>query len=398
MAYVDRLEPTEGYARWNPLAVAIGEEIRHRNRAIPFADYMRYWNRGIATPGGRVIPGYYTGPDVSIGLGNNTTDFSTTPEITPMFGYLLARKIMKVWEATGRDPEFTIVEMGAGNGTMARDIMDGLEYFAQRTGIAVPVKYTIVESSPTLLAKQQERLEGYPVTFIEASAAEVQLPPFTGVVVTNELLDDMTVRPYQPTGHGWKELFVTEQGDSDQFHQEWRPVEAETAAFLDSRGITTSPDRVYYYNFEAEKWMRNVAASLQKGAVITIDYPHYDKPLTIHAAAAKGEIPFNLFGPIYLQKPLVGRVNITTGVDFEMLRQIGEEAGLQKAEYSTQGEFMYNCGYSGLKAELGAHFGAGLPKDDERRVRYGRHSEQSLLSSGFRALVQTTPNISLPRT
>lgn len=209
-------------SRHNPLALAITEDIGYRSEPLPFSQYMRYWNRGITTPENEYIPGYYTGDQVRIGIDNQTTDFSTTPEGTPMYGYLLANRILSVWEATGRDPNFTIVEMGAGNGTMASDILEAIAYFGHKRGIDIPLKYTIVESSPTLLARQKERLAGENVTFIEASAAEVELPPFTGVVVTNELLDDMHVRAFRKMERngqdGWHEMFVM-PGSAEEFRE-----------------------------------------------------------------------------------------------------------------------------------------------------------------------------------
>ena len=127
--------------------------------------------------------------------GGRAGQFLTSPEVGPLFGAVLARAVDAWWEEAGRPSPFVVVDAGAGPGTLARAVL------AARPAVAVDgaLRYVAVERA----AAQRAAHAGLAV----ASAETVPDEPFTGVVVANELLDNLPFRLAVHDG-GWREAFV----------------------------------------------------------------------------------------------------------------------------------------------------------------------------------------------
>jgi SAM-dependent MidA family methyltransferase len=147
--------------------------------AIPFDQYM-----SIALYGAH---GFYT----SGGSAGRRGDFITSPEVGPLFGAVMARAITGCWRDLGEPDDFRVVEVGAGPGTLARAILA-----ARPRGMA---SYVAVEVS----AAQRER---HPAGVV--SQGEMPTEPFVGMIVANELLDNLPFR-LAVFDNGWREAFVT---------------------------------------------------------------------------------------------------------------------------------------------------------------------------------------------
>ena len=160
----------------------IANDIRHNSGWIPFSRFMEL---ALYAPG----LGYYSGGAAKLGRDG---DFTTAPEMSPLFGQTLARVVADLIGKT--TPQ--IMEFGAGTGKLARDILNELSSM----GVAVH-RYSIVELSGELRARQQETLRGFPqVTWLDQFPAV-----FSGVVLGNEVLDAMPVQLVTRTAQGWRE-------------------------------------------------------------------------------------------------------------------------------------------------------------------------------------------------
>jgi SAM-dependent MidA family methyltransferase len=179
-------EPTPDAATASrSLQSLIAEDIRRNSGWIPFARYMEL---ALYAPG----LGYYSGGAAKLGKDG---DFTTAPEITPLFGQALAQTIAGLMTDTA--PQ--ILEFGAGTGKLAYDILTEL---AAR---GVPVqRYTIMELSGELRARQRHTLRGFPqVAWLD------RIPDaFSGVVLANEVLDAMPAHLVARTAQGWRERGV----------------------------------------------------------------------------------------------------------------------------------------------------------------------------------------------
>jgi SAM-dependent MidA family methyltransferase len=136
------------------------------------------------------VEGFYT--RAGGGSAGRRGDFITSPEVGPLFGAVVSRFLDAEWERIGRPAEFTVVDVGAGPGTLARSVL------AARPGCADALRYVAVDVS----APQRER---HPAGI--ESVAELPTAPFDGVVLANELLDNLPFR-LAVFDHGWREAFV----------------------------------------------------------------------------------------------------------------------------------------------------------------------------------------------
>ena len=144
--------------------------------------------------------GFYTSGG---GAGRRTGDFLTSVEVGPLFGRLVARLADRCWEASGRPERFTLLDAGAGRGTLARSVL------AARPACAPALRYLLVERSAALRAEHgplRERPPG-PCVAVE-SLPDLPDGPFEGLVVANELLDNLPVRLLERTAAGWAEVCV----------------------------------------------------------------------------------------------------------------------------------------------------------------------------------------------
>src|SRR4051794_35666990 len=156
------------------LAALIGRAIARDGGWLPFDRFMAL---ALYAPG----LGYYASSSRQFGrMPSSGSDFVTAPEMTPLFGRALARQIADAFEATGTDE---IWEFGAGSGALALQLLQVLGERVRR--------YTIVDLSGTLKARQKETLAAFGETVHWAS----ELPQaIRGVVIGNEVLDAMPMK------------------------------------------------------------------------------------------------------------------------------------------------------------------------------------------------------------
>lgn len=241
---------------------------------IPFSAFMAealYGPTGFYTAGG--------------GAGRRR-DFVTSPETGPLFGAVLARALDTWWREAGFPDPFFVVEAGAGAGTLARSILHA------RPQVLPALRYVLVEVSPTLRDAQRSGLtlvppsevmgavltdadgDRHPVSGagpILTALADLPAGPFGhGVVIANELLDNLPFDIVRRTPRGWDELGVDPAGPTPT----WRSVPA--APPLTDR-LPPGSDQVPVgaavpVQRAAGDWLRRALALLRHGHVVVIDY------------------------------------------------------------------------------------------------------------------------------
>jgi SAM-dependent MidA family methyltransferase len=129
------------------------------------------------------------------GTAGRRGDFLTSPEVGPLFGTVLAGALDAWWSELGEPAPFTVVEAGAGRGTLARAVL------AAGPECGPALRYVAVERSGALRAGHPEGVE---------SSATMPRDPFVGVVLANELLDNLPFGLLERRPGGWAEVRVTE--------------------------------------------------------------------------------------------------------------------------------------------------------------------------------------------
>jgi len=289
-------------------------------------------------------------------LADRPTDagyFLTAPETHAIFGWTIARRIEQMWADLGEPNPFGLVEYGAGSGTLAIAILEGLRRHGS-SRLLEAIRYEPIEANQYRLADLRRRFE-------ESGLADRLAPPgspsdgplpVTGVLLANEFLDALPVHRVVIRGGELRELFVA-----------WRerfveivaaPSTPELARRLADDGLDPgrmAEGQVAEMSLGLEPWLDDVAARLARGYVVAIDY---------------GYPAAELYGPRRLAGTLLGYrghrveedpftdpglIDLTAHVDFTALQFLGERRGLRSVAFATQSEFLVA---SGLELELRA--------------------------------------------
>ncbi len=193
---------------------------------------------------------------VAEGEAGRRGDFITSPEVGPLFGRCLARYLDRVWDRLGRPPEFPVVEHGAGPGTLARAVL------AARPECSDALRYITVERS-------QRQRRRHP-TGVEA-LAEPPTGVSTGVVVANELIDNLPVDIYRRATEGW-ERWMVGVDTRGELVETTIAAGPETMVRLDKwagsvgRGAVVPDLRV------ARQWLADRVLELESGSILVLDY------------------------------------------------------------------------------------------------------------------------------
>jgi SAM-dependent MidA family methyltransferase len=272
--------------------------------------------------------GYYASARATLGREG---DYFTSVSVGKIFGQLLAAQFQEMWERLGHPAPFTIVEQGAHDGTFAADVLGWCQ--ESTPDFFKVLEYAIVEPLAPLRAKQQTRLAEFSEKLTLRNTLE-DLPPFTGVHFSNELLDAFPAHRVRFRNGEWRELYVTPD-------LTWtdRPINNDTllnslVAVPSLEGYTTE------VNLEARQWATRLAARINRGWALMIDYGYprhrYYSPDrrdgTLQSYAAHRKVPNPLENP--------GFQDLTTHVEFTSLAEAFVAAGMQIAAYTDQHHFL----------------------------------------------------------
>jgi SAM-dependent MidA family methyltransferase len=301
----------------------IQAEIERSDGWISFARYMEM---ALYAPG----LGYYAGGAAKFGAAG---DFITAPEMTPLFGRTLAISAEAVLHATGGD----ILELGAGSGRLALDLLSELELQQ-----ALPTQYLILEVSPDLQARQRALLAAEAPHLLSRVVWLNQLPErISGLILANEVLDAMPVHLLH-----WTAEAVLEQGvgiESGEFV--WRDRALSEGPLLQA-GLAIQPvgDYLSEINLAAPAWINSLANCLERGVVLCLDYG-FPRGEYYHPQRHMGTLRVHyrhhsLDDPFYLP----GLCDITAHVDFSAVADAASESHLDLLGYTSQANYLLNAG------------------------------------------------------
>ena len=262
--------------------------------------------------------GYYQRPPIGA-----SGDFVTAPHVHPVFGALLARAIRELWQGLGGPVPFSIAEVGAGDGTLARQLLDGLE--------DLPLDYLAVERS----AGARLALAEVPGIRVAASLPSDGRPH---LLLGHELLDNLPFRRVRGTGDGAVEILVGE-GLTE--------VETPLPADLDTPEVLAAgEERVV--PVETFVFVDRIAPQLDRGYALFIDYGADDGP----GGGPHGYQGHRVIGDV-LADP--GSADITAGVDFGAVARRAAGHGLTTFPTISQHDALIRLGLEAwIRGELQA--------------------------------------------
>jgi SAM-dependent MidA family methyltransferase len=321
------------------------------------------------------------------GAGRAGGDFLTSVEVGSLFGALVARAVDGWWDELGQPDPLLVVDAGAGRGQLARDVL--------RAGprCAGSLRYVLVERSAGLRAAQAEYLPLEPPDLalgpafppepdddpiavpgsgpVVTALEDLPATPAIGVIIANELADNLPFRIVERTATGWNEIRVAEATASAP------PAEGQRAggirfaeiAVLAEEGLAAAADRLTEGHdvpvgvrlpvpTALSAWLQSAASMLRRGVVIVIDYAASVEELASQRAGSGA-------GPGWLRtyraqrpggSPLdePGSQDITADVPLEGLRRAAAAAGFSVLAESSQADWLKSLGVEALVEEARA--------------------------------------------
>ena len=331
------------------MSSAVQQEIRElieRRGRITFAEFMQVC---LYSPRG----GFYS--DRGDGI---SAHFSTSPVSHPAFGALIARQLEQMWLVLGNPSVFHVIEVGSGDGALARSIVDACRRTSPQ--FARSLYYVAVDYQPGWPQSFQHPLDRSNRTEDAMSFSGSDLSRrvqrvkaeglgafgnIVGCILCNELIDNFPVHRFVIQEGRVREVFVTLVGD-DFTEVLDEPSTPRIEERLSGLNLSLAEGHRGEVCLALEDWTSRLSTALDRGFVLTIDY---------------GELASDLYGPANAQGTLVcykehvvgsdpyrhtGQQDITCLVDFTSLMRLGERHGLSTVGYTRQCRFLENLGFS----------------------------------------------------
>jgi SAM-dependent MidA family methyltransferase len=310
------------------LCQLISDEISHEPLAsISFARFMEL---ALYEP----KFGYYTAALDKFGKAG---DFTTAPEISPLFARCIGRQCEQVLANLG---QADILEIGAGTGQLAIDLLLFLEQEQ-----SLPCTYKIFEISPTLKKRQQERLQqDIPHLFsLVEWLDEWPALPIKGVILANEVVDALPVHQYLWTEDCIQEVRVT--CEKHRFIYHLAPVDDLLISQLTQLQANYFSEIKIYQSEMCRRlpdWVGKLSCALDQGLALIIDYG-FPAQEYYHPDRANGTLLCYYQHRAHADPlSLVGLQDITASVDFSSMAQAALQSGLKVAGFTSQAAFLLN--------------------------------------------------------
>jgi SAM-dependent MidA family methyltransferase len=348
------------------------ELLRQRLRAspdgrLPWAEVMR---TALYEPG----LGYYRRGVRRIGRSG---DFFTSVSVGPLFGKLLAEFAHQTWAGMGKPRVFTIIEQGAHDGTLARDVLTGcLETSAE---LFEAVRYVFIEPDETLRQAQRETLGSdmgsklHHDTFLGTGPA---------LFLCNELLDAFPVHRLRWDGAAWKELWVRED-----------EAAPSGFAFVEDQLSTPSlleevaghgPELPHGWTTEicpdVAPWLDELARMPFAGAVLILDYGFTEEA---HFAPERSDGTLRRYWRHQMDDKVLsdlGEADLTAHVDFSRVTKLASARGFTVNEFTEQGRFLTRLFVDAFKNH-------GVAPDPATQRQFHTLTHPGQMGRSFQALV-----------
>ncbi len=358
--------------------ITANETIRREVEKHGVVSFARFMELALYHPG----TGYYE-REKSPGKRG---DFYTSVSVGSLFGELLAFQFAE-WleaEAGNQKPEVRIIEAGAHDGQLAKDILNWLQ--SHRPKLFSEINYTIIEPSPCRQKWQRETLKDFKnvewFSNFENLKSKTPNSKLNGIVFSNELLDAFPVRRF-----GWnaKEKKWFEWGvsfDGDKFvwakiqNPEFRIQNSELESVLpDNFTLETSP--------AAESWWRDASKICERGKLLTLDYGLTTEEIFSPArtnGTLRAYFKHRVSDDILAN---AGEQDITAHINFSAIQKIGEDEGLITEFFDTQSKFLTEILAKAAKSNSFREWNS----NQTRQFQTLTHPEH--LGRAFRVLVQS---------
>jgi len=279
--------------------------------------------------------GYYSSGIAEVG---HKGDFYTSPSLHPIFGAVIACQIEEMWKIMDCPPQFDIVEIGAGIGSLAYDILNSISVPFKDT-----IRYNIIEVNPKSREVLNHNLNPNDRLYIINNLD--QLKDIEGCILSNEFIDAQPVHLVEMVDGTLKEIYI-----DHQFKEIYKDCNHEIIDYIREFAPTFPNNYRTEVNLELKSWLASISKIMSNGFVFTIDYGYtakefFDRSCGTLICYHKHTINENPYVNIGIQ-------DITAHVNFSALKKWGEQAGFETVGYCAQGMFLTSMGIDEILEDM----------------------------------------------
>jgi SAM-dependent MidA family methyltransferase len=277
--------------------------------------------------------GYYSSASDKIG---KCGDYYTSPYLTNVFGDMIAKQLEEMWLLLGKK-EFTVVEYGAGMGSLCRDILKRIK--SCNAELYDKINYCIIEKSAAMREKEKKILTEKVKWYNSIS----EIGEICGCVLANEVVDNFSVHQVVMKKE-MMEVFVDYNEQEDEFVEILQPAGDELKNYMKQLNVVLPEGFRTEINLQATEWIKEIAESLQKGFVLTVDYGHPSAELYRDSRRNGTLLCYNQHKINEYPYRNIGEQDITAHVNFSALHHWGTRHGLNFCGFTSQAHFLRSLG------------------------------------------------------
>ena len=316
---------------------ALLEILRERIRSSGPISFAEFYETALYHP----RHGYYFTSDP-------TRDFQSSPNVHPVFGAAVARRLTGFWRDLGSPERFDVFEAGASSGRLAADVLRYLR--SAEPGLYDSIRYVVQDVTLTAGTAADRLLDaGIPPDKVHVEAALPDAPQIEGCILSNELLDAL---PFHRVRRRDGELYELHVGHEDgDFVDVEAPPRPDIVSHFEALGLQPGEGCEAEVNLVAPAWMTRAAGALRRGFILTLDYGY--EAADLYATWRKRGTLLTFYRHTSGDDPYarIGRQDITASVDFTSVMRAGESTGLSTVEFAAQSEFLAALGIGDALAQ-----------------------------------------------
>tara|TARA_Y100000992_G_C21219593_1_gene469772 strand:- start:89 stop:1135 length:1047 start_codon:yes stop_codon:yes gene_type:complete len=258
-------------------------------------------------------------------------DFTTAPNISRLFSEMIAIWIVNFWENLGSPKNFNLVELGAGNGEMMKDVIESFKNFPE---FFFSCKIYIHEKSTKLKKIQKEKLKSNKIIWISKINKLKKIPT---IFIANEFFDSIPIKQFIKLENLWFEKYVGIENNHKAFffNKKFNMKKYEKKIKLK----LSEKQNFIEYSEIGVNYLKNIAKIIKKnnGGILIIDYGYLENNMknTLQAISNKkySKILDNF-----------GKSDITHNINFDLFKKIIKKIGGLKENITTQRNFLMKIG------------------------------------------------------
>ena len=278
--------------------------------------------------------GYYSSKEKRIGREG---DFYTSSHLHPVFGVIIGKQIYEMWEKIGRPEAFDIVEMGAGEGYVCRDMLE----YLKSTAIFKHLNYAIIEINPLVKHRQEKLLSEFSGKVKWFQSLD-DVAGVRGCFFSNELPDAFPVHLLEFQKE-LKEVYL--KADKGELTETLGPLSNRAISdYFASINIHFDEGYRTEFNLRIREWLNDINKVLKEGFILTIDYGYSDRD---YYSEDRNRGTLMCYHEHQLNENLyenIGYQDITAHVNFSSVKKWGEDIGIKTTGFTSQGAFMVSMG------------------------------------------------------